>query len=179
MRKSPFPYAKPVRRNGKTYWYFSRAGQALVRLPGAWGSAEFQEAYKPALAGETAPRVEIGAERTKAGSVSAAVVTYLNSIDFGGLAEATKHARRYELDRFREQFGELPLAGLTRPRIETIMAQKQPHPARNLLKALRAVVKIAMRSGLIEADPTLGVYKPRVRNTGGFRTWTDFENRAI
>ena len=69
----------------------------------------------------------------------------------------------------------LPLAGLTRPRIEAIMAQKQPHPARNLLKALRAVVKIAMRSGFIEADPTLGVYKPRVRNTGGFRTWTDSE----
>ena len=124
------------------------------------------------------PRVEIGAERTKAGSVSAAVVTYLNSIDFGGLAEATKHARCYELDRFREQFGELPLAGLTRPRIETIMAQKQPHP-RNLLKALRAVVKIAMRSGLIEADPTLGVYKPRVRNTGGILDWTNSGNCAI
>ena len=44
LRKSPFPYAKPVRHNGKTYWYFSRAGQALGRLPGAWGSAEFQEA---------------------------------------------------------------------------------------------------------------------------------------
>jgi hypothetical protein len=175
LRKQPFQFVKKVRRRGKVYFYLNDRRGPLVRLPGAWGSAEFQEAYKAALAGGTAQKIEIGAERTKAGSVSAAVVTYLNSVDFAGLAEETRRVRRHLLDRFREQFGELPLVGLTKSRIEAIMAQKQAHPARNLLKALRGVIAVALRGGLIEIDPTLGVHKPKVRDTGGYRTWTDAE----
>ena len=66
---------------------------------------------RPRLPAEPRKRIEIGAERTKAGSVSAAVVTYLNSVDFAGLAVGTRRVRRHLLDRFRAQFGELPLVG--------------------------------------------------------------------
>jgi integrase len=145
-----------------------------VRLPGAWGSAEFQEAYKAAIAGETAPKVEIGASQTKAGSVSAAIVTYLNSIDFGNLALGTQRNWRFILDRFRERFGHLPLKGLTGRRIEEILAEKvATHAARNFLKALKPVIAVAMRAGLIDADPTIGIRRPKARDTGGYQTWTD------
>ena len=123
-RKSPFPYVKPVRRRGRVYFYFERLGFERVRLPGAWGSAEFQEAYKAALAGETAPPVEIGAERTKPGSVSAAIALYLDSGKFRDLAPDTKRGRRVILDRFRERFGELPIKGMKPERIEAILAEK-------------------------------------------------------
>ena len=173
-RKSPFPYVKPVRRNGKLYWYFSRPGQPLVRLPDAWGSAEFIEAYRAAIAGERAPKLEIGAERTKAGSVSAAIITYLNSIDFGNLAPTTGRARRAILDKFRERFGHLPIKGLTGQRIEAILAERATRgAARHLFKALRGVTKVAMRARLIDADPTMGVCKPKMPDTGGYKAWSD------
>jgi integrase len=174
-RKSPFPYVKPVRRKGKLYWYFSRTGQALVRLPDAWGSVEFIEACRAAIAGETAPKLEIGDERARAGSVSAAIITYLNSIDFGNLAPGTQRARRAILDRFRERFGHLPIEGLTGQRIEAILAEKAATPgaARHLFKALRGVTKVAMRARLIDADPTMGVCKPKMPDTGGYKAWSD------
>ena len=175
LRKSLFQYAKPVNRNGKIYWYFNRKGFERVRLPDVYGSAEFQEAYKAALAGASAPPIEIGADRTKAGSVDAAIVTYYNSIDFGNHAHTTQRNQRFNLERFHERFGDLPLKGLTGQRIETIIAEKAPHAARNLLKALKGVSKVAKRAGMIDVDPTIGVCKPAIPDTGGFRTWTDEE----
>ena len=173
-RKSPFPYVKPVRRRGRIYFYFERQGFERVRLPGAWGSAEFQEAYKAALAGETAPPVEIGAERTKAGSVSAAIALYLDSGKFRDLAPDTKRGRRVILDRFRERFGELPIKGMKPERIEAILAEKtSKHSALSLFKALRAVTLAAKKAHLIESDPLIGVDKPRVPQTDGFQTWSE------
>jgi hypothetical protein len=52
-------------------------------------------AYQAAIAGETAPRIEIGStSRSKPGSVAAAVAAYFGSIDFGALAYATQRDRR-------------------------------------------------------------------------------------
>ena len=106
MPKRPFPYVNAFQdRHGKTRHYFRRWGCKKVSLPGAWGSPEFQAAYLAALAGETAPKLEIGTSRTVPGSVSAAVVTYLTSIDFGNLAPGTQRNQRFVLDRFRERYG--------------------------------------------------------------------------
>ena len=51
---------------------------ARTHLPGLFGSAEFMEAYAAAIA--RAPPVEIGASRTNAGTVDAAIVAYYNSV---------------------------------------------------------------------------------------------------
>src|SRR5271169_347886 len=50
--------------------------------------------------------IEIGASRSKPGSVAAAVATYLGSADFTNVAYATKRDRRVILERFRESHGE-------------------------------------------------------------------------
>jgi hypothetical protein len=73
-------------RHDRFRHYFRRTGFKSVRLPGLPGSPEFMAACQAALAGATAPRIEIGAGRTKPGSVAAAVAAYLGSIDFGNLA---------------------------------------------------------------------------------------------
>jgi hypothetical protein len=66
LSSRPFPFVHRVAdKLGKR--------QKRVPLPGAWGSPEFQDPYRKALAGETAPRIEIGASRSKPGSVAAAV----------------------------------------------------------------------------------------------------------
>ena len=68
-------------RHGKLRRYFRRPGFKQVALPGLPGSDEFMTAYQLALAGQP-PRVEIGAGRTKPGTVNAAIVGYYNSLAF-------------------------------------------------------------------------------------------------
>ena len=105
-------------RHGKARHYFRRPGCKTVALPGLPGSAEFMEAYQAALAGRSAPRLEIGAARTRPGSVAAAVALYFASIAFGNLAPCTKRTRRYILERFRECHGEKSFTGLERKHVE-------------------------------------------------------------
>jgi integrase len=163
-------------RHGKTRHYFRRPGFKSVALPGLPGSAEFMAAYQAALAGSTAPRIEIGASRSKPGSVAAAVALYLGSMDFGGLARETQRDRRATLERFREAYGERSFKGLERKYIEAMLGAKAatPHAAKSFLKALRAVAGAALRAGLCDADPTAGI-RVKVRSTAGLRTWTEDE----
>jgi integrase len=162
-------------RHGKLRHYFRRPGFRRAALPGLPGSAEFMAAYQAALAGKTASQhVEIGAARSKPGSVAAAVAAYFGSIDFNSLAPATQRDRRLILERFREIHGEKTFAGLERKHVEHALATKgsTPHAARSFLKALRAVVAVALRIGLRDDDPTSGI-RIKIRATGGFRTWDE------
>ena len=173
--KRPFPFVHSIiDRHGHRRHYFRRSGYKRVTLPGAWGSAEFQDAYRKALAGEIAPKIEIGAGRSKPGSVAALVALYLGSMDFGSLAHATRRDRRLILERFRETYGERSFAALERRHVEPMVAAKAatPHAARSFLKALRAVVAIARRTGIRDDDPTEGI-RVKVRATAGFRTWAE------
>lgn len=84
LAQLPIKYIHAFRdRHGKTRHYFRRPGFKPVPLPGLPGSAEFMAAYQAALAGESAPRIEIGAAQSKSGSVAAAVALYLGSMAFG------------------------------------------------------------------------------------------------
>jgi integrase len=163
-------------RHGRTRHYFRRLGFKSVRLPGAVGSAEFNRAYEVAKAGEAAARIEIGSSRSKPGSVAAAVALYFGSIAFGNLAPSTQRNRRWTLERFREDYGELSFATLRRKHVEDMLARKgaTPHAARAFVKALRSVVTVAIAAGLRDDDPTLDL-RVNVRDRGGYRTWTEDE----
>jgi integrase len=132
-------------------------------------------AYAAALAGQTAPALEIGTTNSKPGSVAAAVAIYLNSIDFANLAPATRRDRRLILERFRESHGEKNFAGLKPRHVETMLAEKAgtPHAAKSFLKALRAMIVVARRAGLRADDPTAGLRAKVPTNDIGFKTWTE------
>ncbi len=61
-------------RHGKVRHYFRRPGFRQVPLPGLPGSEEFRLVYEAALAGQSAPPIEIGAKRTEPGTINALVV---------------------------------------------------------------------------------------------------------
>ena len=67
-----------INRHGKAVFYYRIPGSPKVRLRGHPGSDEFMLAYDLAKAGER-PKVELGAGRTKPGTVNAAVVSYYQS----------------------------------------------------------------------------------------------------
>jgi hypothetical protein len=90
MSRICLPYIKAWvdKKTGKPYWRFRRRGYKEVTLPGLPGSGEFMEAYQRALDG---PQMPVGASRTKAGTVNAAIIGYYDSkMFFGSLAPARK-----------------------------------------------------------------------------------------
>ena len=107
MTRIPLQYVHEFRdRHGKVRRYFRRPGLKRVALPGLPGSTEFMDAYQGALAGMIAPRLEVGASRTKPGTVNAAIVGYYQSLAFRSLAPSTQNMRRAILERFRNEHGD-------------------------------------------------------------------------
>jgi integrase len=159
-------------RHGKLRYYFRRAGFKKVALPGLPGSAEFMGAYQAALASSTAPS-EIGASRSKPGTVAAAVAGYFSSREYrDGLSPNTKVGRRSILERFREQHGDGPVATLRRDHVEKMLSdQPTPATARLFFGAIRSLMQYAVRAGMRKDDPTLGIKRPDVK--GEIYTWSD------
>jgi integrase len=171
------PFVHSVRdRHGRTRHYFRRLGFKSVRLPGLPGSAEFNRAYEAAKSGRTAALIEIGASRSKPGSVAAAVALYFQSMAFGNLAPGTQRDRRRILEHFREAHGDDRFALLERQHVDAMLLEKiaTPHAARAFIKALRGMIAVAIMAGLRDDDPTLGI-RVKARKTDGFRTWTEDE----
>jgi integrase len=147
----------------KARFYFRRHGRR-VSLPGLPGSAEFMAAYQLALT-EQSPQPQIGASRTKAGSVNALSVTYRSSPRFLSLAPTTQRAYRRILERLCIEHGDKPVALLTRQHINAILAQKIATPA------------FAVEEGWRHDNPALAVARVKMRSDG-FHTWTESEISA-
>lgn len=140
-------------RHGRLRHYFRRPGCEAVALPGLPGSVEFMEAYQVALAGEAARRIEIGASRTKPGTIAALTVAYFNSLAFHDLAPETKRTRRNILERFRTEHGDKRIALLQRSHIEKMVVAKAPTPAaaRNFLNTVSSCNSLS----ILTSDQTI------------------------
>jgi integrase len=160
-------------RHGKLRRYFRRPGFKRIALPGVPGSDEFMTAYQLTLAGQP-PRIEIGAGRTKPGTVNAAIVGYYSSVAFRSLAVGTQKLQRSILERFRTEHGDKRIALLPRDFIIRTLGRRSPSVARNWLKTLRALLQFAIAEGFRADDPTQGVRPPRIK-TDGIHTWTEIE----
>ena len=110
MTRIRLDYVHEYNRRGRIYRYFRRPGSKQIRLRGVPGSQEFMDAYQAALDGQTAPERQIGAKRTRPGTVNAAVVGYYTCLAFRSLAPSTQKMRRAILERFREDHGDKRIA---------------------------------------------------------------------
>src|SRR5438045_8696089 len=111
MTKIRLKYINSYRdRHRKLRYYFRKAGFKKVALPGCPGSAEFMAAYQSALASATPSVTDIGAKRTKPGTIDAAGCCLLHTRRFRELQPSTQRDRRGILERFRAQHGDVPFA---------------------------------------------------------------------
>lgn len=165
-------------RHGKPRYYLRRPGFKQTPLPGLPWSPTFMAAYEAAMAGE-AQTVEIGATRTKPGTVNAAIVGYFQSTSFLSLKPSTRATYRGILERFRAEHGEKRIALLERRHIDKIIAGKASTPtaANNLLKVLRALLDFAVSEGMRPDNPALGAKGIKVRSEG-FLVWGEAEIAA-
>ena len=150
-----------------------------VPLPGLPWSPSFMAAREAALDGE-APRIEIGASRTKPGTINALVVSYFNSMAFQALAPETRRTRRNILERFRAEHGDKRSGMLKREHVNVMFAKKAAtrFAARNWLKTVRALMQFAVTEGMLATDPTAGI-KNLSGKTDGFRTWNEDDIAAF
>ena len=178
MRRPPKYVQGFIDRHGKPRFYFRRPGFKRLPLPGLPWSPQFMAAYEAVLA--EAPRVAIGAWRTRPGTVAAAVAGYFGSAAFAMGAETTRRTRRQILEKFRAEHGDKGIGTLGRAHVERMVSARAATPgaALNFLGALRALMRHAIISGLRANDPTVGVRAPKYRS-GGFYTWTEDDIAAF
>jgi integrase len=152
-----------------------------VPLPEPLLGEAYWEAYRAAqadyVAGRQVVRSDIGADRTKAGSVGHAFVLYTGSASFkNGLATSTQSVHFNILSRWRDQWGDRQLRQLQRRHVVDWLNERvdTPAAAKVFPKVLRRMMQHCISIDLIEVDPTAGVRAPRYRSDG-IHTWTDGE----
>ena len=130
--------------------------------------------YASAL--ESAPKAttEIGASRTRAGTVNAMIIGYIascNSPDWprlrrSSIGESSKGCVANSATSASPRCN----ASMWSPMLDAKAAQT-PTAARDLLRCLKLIVNYAIRIGVLDGnDPTAGV-RVRVPKTDGFRAW--------
>jgi hypothetical protein len=124
-RKKP-PYVQEfIDEDGKPRFYLRKPGVKRVPLPGLPWSPEFMAAYEAGLGTSTLP--EIGASRTKPGTVNAAIVSYYGvSADFKAMKSSTRKMRRAILERFRNEYGGQEYRDTGRESVEGHLSQAFP-----------------------------------------------------
>jgi integrase len=173
-RKNPPFVHGYVDQHGTAKFYFRRAGQPKVRLPGLPWSMQFMAAYEQAKSGQWS-KPEVGSNRTVPGTVNAALVSYYQSSAFhDGLADSSRKMRRAILESFREEHGDKQIATMHTQALQNIVNKKTPAAQRNFMKAMRGFINHCRSHGQIQSDPLKGVELTKMK-TVGHHTWTDDE----
>jgi integrase len=170
-------YVEPVpKKTGAVYFYFRRHGKRTP-LPGAYNSPEFLEAYW-ALRNGKAAKIEIGAGRTKPGTVNAAIVAFYQHRSFTKNKPITQQTDRNILEAFRSRHGDKRIAKLQQHHIEALLGEKAGTPSaqRNLLRVLRVLLDVAVKLKMRRDNPACGIELERLKTTG-YHSWSEAELR--
>jgi integrase len=161
--------------SGKPYWYYRRRGEKRGPALPPPGTPEFLAAWTAAdKAASGQAEVALGSSRTRPGSVSAAVVAYYGSNAWTKeLADSSRAPRRRILEKFREEHGDKHLALLQLKHIQAIIAPFSPVVQGNWMRALRGLMKFAVKAQLLASDPTAGVVRDKAERSDGHTAWTE------
>lgn len=179
--RPPFLH-KDTSRHGKTRWYVRpHIGEGLrgprIRLPDAYGTPEFWDAYHEALAGK---RRTVDAAKPSTGSLRWLIDLYRGSAEWQHLSLATRKQRENIFLHVCETAGGVAAGEIAKSHIAAGMDRRAstPSAANNYLKTMRSLFSWAVDSGVLTANPTLGVKRLKVR-TSGFYAWTEDDVQAF
>jgi integrase len=146
-----------------------------IYLTGTPLSEDFMRQYAAAIDGTKVPAANIGAERTKPGTINGLIVSYYILV-FPTLQPSTQRMRRSILERFRGEHGDKPVACLEATHIAAILAAKvaTPTAANNFRKVLHHLLDHAITIGMITNNPARHVRKYKIKGDG-FHTWSEDE----
>ncbi|NPD16117.1 site-specific integrase [Xinfangfangia sp. D13-10-4-6] len=163
---------KVVTRRGKTYRYFQRKGQPLIKLPDLpVDHPDFLRTYADAkkAAPEKAP--------VTAGSFEALVRAALSSDHFKQSKDATRAMFRRHCDALVTEFGALSARGLRSRHIRANLPQSTSQGHR--LRTWRFLCNFGVTANLLERNEALDVAMPKAKAKGGHPPWTSEEVEAF
>lgn len=164
------PYIqKEVTRHKKIVWYFRRGKEKRIRLPGVFGSPEFNEAYENALAGKQIERKTNAPRSTFRWLVN----EYYESGRFKRLAIGTQNNQRQVIEKICDTARDLNFRASTANDIKAGIVRREGnlYAAKAYLNCMKAVFRYALERGLIENDPTEGL-SVTLPKSEGHHTWT-------
>lgn len=173
MRDMPRPrkpyIQKETTRHGKVVWYFRRGKEARIRLPGAFGSVEFNKAYEAALTGIPAQQA---AKATK-GTLRWLVDQYYQSARFDKYRPNTQRNQRLALEGVCENGKDLFYRQITPADIKRglVRREKTPRMAEIYLVVMRNLFEFAMDNEWVSKNPTDNIKAKSVK-TDGYHVWT-------
>lgn len=159
-------------RYGKIRFYYREGKGQRTALVGVPGTEPFETSYK--LAAKT--YVPIGTNGV--GTFNALAVQYYRSVKFLKTKPSSQDVMRGIVDKFCTEHGHRLVKQMTYSDVDKILASKvsTPAAANNLLKKLRVLMKLAIKIGWIDRDPTIGAEKFK---EGTHHTWTESEIRKF
>lgn len=168
------PYVqKETTRHGKVVWYFRRGKEKRIRLPGVFGSKEFNEAYDAALSGHT-PMPRPSTPQT---SLRWLVDRYYESGRFHQMRPNTQRNHRLMLEGVCKTGGNLAFRSITARDVKSGLMRREstPHMAATYVSVMRSLFEFALDSQWLRQNPVTDDIKAKKVRTDGFHTWTPDE----
>lgn len=171
-RPRPPHLHRETNRHGTMVWYVRVGKGPRTRIKAAYGTAEFDAAYRSALVGDTPP----ANGKASKGTLAWLVGLYRQSSAWRDLALATRKHREATFAQILKTAGSEPISKVDRAAVIRGRDRRSgtPHQARHFVTALRGLFKWAYDADLVRSDPTLGVAIKKPKSMG-FPVWTDDE----
>jgi len=178
-RPRPPHLHREATRHGTMVWYVRAGKGPRTRIKAAYGTPEFDAAYRAALAGETPPPNG----KASQGTLEWLVGLYRQSTAWRELSLATRKQRENFFLHVLKTAGREPVSRIDRAAIIRGLDKRAatPSQAKNFLSTMRGLFTWAVDVDLVRKDPTQGVTLKRAKKpkAGGFPVWTDEEIEAF
>lgn len=170
-QKLPYVNRHPSRHGTKVYWFFRAKHGPRIPLRGEYGSKEWMEDYKAALAGIA--KREPPEPRASRGTLRWLVEHWKRSSDWAQTSIATRKQRDNILQHVLKKSGDRAVEEIDDGAIRAGREKRKETPAsaNNFLKTMRALFRWAKEERLVDVDPAKDVKFIKVK-TKGFTPWT-------
>jgi integrase len=162
------PHLVREHKRGQTVWFVRIGHGPRTRLRAPYGSQEFFEEYRAALAGAPASK----AKKPGKGTFKWLIEQYQQSAEWAALSSATRKQRGSIFNRAVTKAGDALAEDVGAGTIRRTMDDRKdrPHAARNFLEAMRGLFGWAVEAQHLTDDPTIGIKAKRPKGPG-FRQW--------
>lgn len=156
-------------RHGNFVWYVQIGAGPLVRIKPAFGTPEFDIAYRDAIASYARPTHAI---KASSGSLEWAWILYRQGGAWGELSKAT-HKQRENIMLNVLKNGNPALSQVNQASIQDGLDRRSatPSAARNFLDTMRGLFVWLVEKKTVRSDPTAGL-KAKRKKSRGFPEWT-------
>ncbi len=167
---------KQITQHGKIVWYVRIGHGPRIRIRGTYGTQEFVDNYKSALAelqGLILPKSKTG--KLVEGSFAWLLKQYFNSSNWHSLSKVTQKQKELILMKVCDSIGNIPYQAIEKKHIIAGVERRKETPAmaRDFLQSLNGLFKWAIEQGLLENNPALGTKRRPLKNKERFPVWTE------